>query len=72
MSLDVYKCWKCGKEMNKKDNSRSCKRFLFSSADENPKLKAQIRELESRLATDDTYIEIEHRKVVFVRGNDTR
>ena len=45
---------------------------VFSSADEIPKLKAQIRELESRLATDDTYIEIEHRKVVFVRGNDTR
>ena len=45
---------------------------VFSSADEIPKLKARIRELESRLATDDTYIEIEHRKVVWLRGNDTR
>ena len=45
---------------------------VFSSADENVKLKARIRELEARLATDDTYIEIVRGKVVFVRGNDTR
>ena len=45
---------------------------VFSSADENVKLKARIRELESRIAVDDTYVEIERGKVVFVRGNDTR
>lgn len=45
---------------------------VFSSADENVKLKARIRELESRLTIDDTYIEIERGKVVFVRGNDRR
>lgn len=43
---------------------------IFSTAEENIKLRKRIKELEDSIAVDDLCIEVNRGKVVFTGGND--